>query len=297
MEQDIVKDYQKGMTWGDLCKKYNVNTYKIHKILYKNGIKPHRDLGWSAEKQDILRDMYLRNCTYKEMRNALDSKDATINYWVKKLNLPMRGSGRNNVYKNPFLENSSERDYWLGYLFADGHIGQNHIELCTKEWDVVKAFNDFCGNICKVYSRPYTIKTGEVRIIYRVLIQSIDLYKWFRDTYNIDSVKHHNLNPNISLNWNILKGYFDGDGNAHKNGGWTITSCSIIWIDRCKKFLENNGIRCTLNTYKNCYKLSVWTKEHLRILIPLLYKDKTFHLQYKYERLEPYMSNHILQTE
>lgn len=297
MEQDIVKDYQEGMTWENLCKKYGVNTYKIHKVLYKNGIKPHRDLGWSIERQNVLKDMYLRNCTYEEMRNALNSKDATINYWVKKLNLPMRGSGRNNVYKNPFLEDSPERDYWLGYLFADGHIGQNRIELCTKELNVVKAFNNFCENICKVYNRLYTIKTGEVRTMYRVFIQSIDLYKWFRDTYNIDSVKHHNLNPNISLNWNILKGYFDGDGSAHKKGGWTITSSSIKWINRCKNFLEKHKIKCTINTYKECYKLNVWTKKDLCILVPLLYKDNTFYLQYKYDRLEPYMSNHILQTE
>lgn len=151
--------------------------YTIHTILKKNGIKPNRDRGWSEERKDLLRDMYLRNCTYKEMREALNSKDATINYWVKKMNLPMRGSGRNNVYKNPFLENTTDRDYWLGYLFADGHIGQNHIELSTKEIDVVEAFNQFCGNICKIYKRPYTIKSGEVRTMYRVYIQSIDLYK------------------------------------------------------------------------------------------------------------------------
>lgn len=297
MEHSIVEDYQKGMTWKDLCVKYGISTYKIHKVLYKYGIKPHRDLGWSIGKQTTLKNMYLSNCTYQEMREALDTKDATINYWVKKLGLPMRGSGRNNAYRNPFQEDSPERDYWLGYLFADGHIGQNHIELCSKEIDVINAFNSFCGGICKIYSRPYTIKSGEIRTMYRALIISIDLYKWFRDTYDIDSVKHHNLNPNVELNWNILKGYFDGDGNAHKNGGWTITSCSTSWINRCKDFIEKHGIRCTLNTYKNCYKLSVWTKKDLYTLIPLLYKDNTFHLQYKYDRLEPYMSNHILQTE
>lgn len=293
MDNKIIDDYQAGMKWNDICEKHNTTLYQIHKILHRNGIKPSRDMGWSEDRKALLKDMYLRNCTYEEMRNALGSKDATINYWVKKLNLPMRGSGRNNVYKNPFLVDSPERDYWLGYLFADGHIGQNHIELSTKEIDVVNAFNEFCGGICKIYKRPYTIKSGETRIMYRVYIQSIDIYKWFVDTYKVDSKKHHTLNPDIKLNWNILRGYFDGDGNAHKNGGWTITSCSLAWINRCAKFLSENGVRTTLNTYKDCYKLSVWTKEHLHILVPLLYKDKGFYLQYKYNRLEPYMSNHI----
>lgn len=293
MNNKIIEDYQAGMKWNDICEKYNTTLYQIHKILHRNGIKPSRDMGWSEERKATLRDMYLRNCTYEEMRNALNSKDATINYWVKKLKLPMRGSGRNNVYDNPFLASSPERDYWLGYLFADGHIGQNHIELFTKEIEVANAFNNFCGGICKIYNRPYKIKTGEVRVMYRVSIQSVDMYKWFVSTYKIDSKKHHTLNPDIDLNWNILRGYFDGNGNAHKNGGWTITSCSIDWINRCAEFLNKNGVRTTINTYRDCYKLNVWTKEHLYILVPLMYKDKTFHLQYKYNRLEPYMSNHI----
>lgn len=297
MEQDLIRDYQNGMKWNDLCSKYKVSTYRIHKILHKNGIIPQRDFSWSKGKQELLRDMYLRNCTYSEMREALNSKDATINYWVKKLGLPMRGSGRNNVYNNPFLEQSPERDYWLGYLFADGHIGQNHIELTSKEESVVEAFNKFCGGICRIYKRPYTIKSGEVRIMYRCYIQSVDLYRWFKNTYKIDSKKHHTLNPDIEINWDILRGYFDGDGNAHKNGGWTITSCSKAWIDRCQKFLSDNDIRSTINTYKNCYKLSVWTIKHLHRLVPLLYQSGTFYLQYKYDRLEPYMSNHIVKTE
>lgn len=297
MEQELIRDYQDGMKWNDLCSKYGVSTYRIHKILHKNGIIPQRDFSWSKERQELLRDMYLRNCTYSEMREALNSKDATINYWVKKLGLPMRGSGRNNVYDNPFLEQSPERDYWLGYLFADGHIGQNHIELTSKEKSVVEAFNSFCGGICRVYKRPYTIKSGETRIMYRCYIQSVDLYRWFKDTYKVESKKHHTLNPDIEINWDILRGYFDGDGNAHRKGGWTITSCSKVWIDRCQSFLNNNGIRSTINTYKNCYKLSVWTTENLYKLVPLLYQNNTFHLQYKYDRLEPYMSNHIVKTE
>lgn len=257
MDNKVIKDYQAGMKWDDICKKYNITLYLVHKILHRNGIKPNRDMGWSKEKQATLRDMYLRNCTYEEMRTALKSKDATINYWVKKLNLPMRGSGRNNIYDNPFLENSPERDYWIGYLFADGHIGQNHIELSTKEIEIANAFNKFCGGICKIYKRPYKIKSGETRILYRIYIQSIDMYKWFVDKYKVDSKKHHTLDPNIDLNWNILRGYFDGDGNAHKNGGWTITSCSFNWIKRCSEFLHNHGIRTTINSYRDCYKLSV----------------------------------------
>lgn len=111
--------------------------------------------------------------------------------------------------------------------------------------------------------------------------------------YDIPSNKAHTLNPKVKINWNILRGYFDGDGNAHKKGGWTITSCSLPWIEKCQKFLADNDIRSIINTYKNCYKLNVWAKDDLIKLVPKLYQDDTFKLMYKYERLEPYMGNHV----
>lgn len=113
------------MKWNDLCTKYNTNLHTIHKILKNNGITPCRDFGWSEEKKQLLIKMYMDNATYPEMYATLNCKGGTLTYWVHKLNLPMRGSGRNNVYKNPFLEQSHERDYWLGYIFADGHVDRN----------------------------------------------------------------------------------------------------------------------------------------------------------------------------
>lgn len=38
------------------------------------------------------------------------------------------------------------------------------------------------------------------------------------NTFNVSSTKHHNLNPNITMNWDIFRGYFDGDGSAHIKG-------------------------------------------------------------------------------
>ena len=135
-----IQDYLDGMSWAELQSKYKCNSKKIYKLLEENNIprrKPLNKNRWSEEKLSLLKDMYLRNCTYQEMYEALDCKGGTLTYWVKYLGLPMRGSGRNNVLENPFLENTSERDYWLGYLFADGHIGQNNIRLFSKELSIV----------------------------------------------------------------------------------------------------------------------------------------------------------------
>lgn len=293
-----IQDYLSGMSWAELQSKYKCNSRKIYKLLKENNVprrKPINKYRWSEEKLSLLKDMYLRNCTYQEMYEALDCKGGTLTYWVKYLGLPMRGSGRNNILENPFIENTSERDYWLGYLFADGHIGQNNIRLFSKEKYVIDEFNKFCKGQCRIYTRNYSTKEGSIRTMYHATLISKDLQRWFSDTYNIEGDKRYTLNPTIDINWDILRGYFDGDGNAHKSGGWIITSSSKEWINRAHKFLSENGIYSSINEYKNYYKLSVWRKEELNKLVPKLYNTKTFYLKYKFDRLEPYMSNHIVQ--
>lgn len=289
------------MTWDMLCRKYTTNTNTIHKILHRAGITPHRDFGWSVEKKELLQKMYTENATYPEMYKALGCKGGTLTYWVHKLGLPMRGSGRSNVYKNPFLKRSSERDYWLGYIFADGHVDKhNGISLMSYELEPIEAFNAFTGNICSISHRNYTLKNGEIHTMYRATIVSRELAAWFMDTFNISSKKSHNLDPSIELNWDIIRGTFDGDGwagNFKGRAGWTITSNSKVWIKRLYDFIKAQGIRVTINTYADgCQKVCVYRKAELFKLVPLLYSNNTYHLKRKYDRLEPFMSNHKLQT-
>ena len=299
-ENEIINDYVNGMRWEDLYKKYECSNKPIYAVLNKHNISRRKITNtdtWSTEKLELLKTMYLANCTYPEMYKALNCKGGTLTYWVKKLQLPMRGSGRNNTFENPLLVESSERDYWLGYLFADGHIDHTGITLTTSNLNVANAFNSFCGGICRIYTRKYFVKSKNVwNTMYWPKIISTTIGTWFLEKYKIDTKKHHTLNPNIELNWDIIKGFFDGDGNAHKNGGLCLTSSSYIWLERIQKFYEKYNIYSTLTPMgSECYKLCVWRKEELKKIVPLLYQNNTFCIDYKYKRLEPYISNDILQ--
>lgn len=253
---------------------------------------------FSKNQLEKLRIMYLSGCSYAEMRKELNCLDSRITFWVHKLNLPMRGSGRKNTYQNPFINKSPETDYWLGYLFADGHIQHGHIVLFSKEKEVIDAFNKFCNNNCKIRKRSYKIKSGEQRIMYNCDLISTVISDWFIKTYNISSKKAKSLDPNIELNWDILRGYFDGDGSAHKKGGWTVTTGSEVWAKRIKEFLIKNNINPNINVYGNdCYKVCVWKKEDLKKLVKNMYKNKIFYLEYKFKRLEPYISDDISKSD
>lgn len=299
---NLVKDYLNGVTWDNLCKKYDTNLCTIHKILKANNIQKSRvqNASWSKEKQELFKRMYLANCTYNEMYEALNCKGGTLTYWVHKLHLPMRGSGRNNIYPNKFAEHTIESDYWLGYIFADGHVGvylkdkgvnTYTIQLASEKEYVVNKFKEWYDDIPHIYHRPYTLKDGTVKTMYKAEIGSKDIALWFKNELKIDNKKHHTLNPPIKINWDIIRGFFDGDGCSSK-GQFVLNSCSKIWLERIGKFLDNFKIEYKLSkSYLDCWCLGVYKKEEVRKLVPLLYEHKYYCHQYKYDNFEPLISN------
>lgn len=298
-DKKIIEDYQNGMTWNQLCEKYDTNTGSLFKVFKRNNITKTRliDNSWSNEKQELFKTMYLNNYTYKEMYETLHCKGGTLTYWVHKLNLPMRGSGRKTAYPNKFLENTVESNYWLGYIFADGHINYSNrsytVQLSSEKEYVVNKFREWYNNIPKISKYNYTLQDGTVKTMYTAYFNSKDIVLWFKDSLNIESKKHHTLNPNIEINWDIIRGFFDGDGTSAKKN-WCLTSCSKIWLERIQEFLKNYNIESKLTIgYKDCYKLSVYKKEELHKLIPLMYQNNYYCHEYKYRNVEPYMSNHI----
>ena len=247
---------------------------------------------WTNEKLDELAGMYLDGTPTKEIGEYFGIKANSVCYWVNKLGLPKRGKGKFKKIENPFEKESHDRDYWLGYIFADGHVHSGWMQLCSIEREVVDEFNKFCKNQCTITSEDYEVSDGSIHTIYKANLYSKKLTEWFMKKFNISSTKHHNLNPSIKLNWDIIRGYFDGDGSSHKKGGLTISSSSKIWIDRLTDFIHTTlNIEPKINQYDKCYKLCIWKKEDLRKIVPCLYYNANFYLKYKKDNFEPFISN------
>ena len=304
-KQKLVQDYINSSTWNELCNKYQTNLHTIHKILKKANIQKVRvqESSWSLEKQELFKTMYLNNCTYKEMYNALNCKGGTLTYWVHKMNLPMRGSGRNNNYPNRFLENTIESNYWLGYILADGHIAYNldkrrgFIQLYSEKLYVIEKFKQWYYNIPKITKNKYVLKDGTIKYVYRATINDTKLAKWFNEELKIESKKHHNLNPNLDINWDIIRGYFDGDGCSSK-GEWQLKSCSKIWLERIQNFLNTYNIETILKiSYLDCWGLCAYKKQEALKIAKLMYANPYYCHEYKYLNFEPLISNNEVNTE
>lgn len=199
--------------------------------------------------------------------------------------------------ENPFLVMDSEAKYWLGYIFADGHIVYNssirqyNVSLFSVNYNILQSFKEFLGKSAKFYSRP----SGVMQVSYN----SKPVASWFIDIIGLSSRKAFTLNPNIEIDWDILRGYFDGDGSVRltKQKGKYLryeakfTTGSIIWKDRICKYLNDNGIITKVNLKGKVFDINIRGKENLKNFYLKLYQNNTSKLEYKYNQFVALFGN------
>ena len=192
--------------------------------------------------------------------------------------------------ENPFECMSTEAKYWIGYIFADGHLVYNNraysISLFSKDENIMLKFKNFIGDKAKMYKRP----SG----IYQVIYNSKPVTKWFMETFNIPQVKALTLNPNIELDWDIVHGYFDGDGSIRLNGTHyetKFTTGSEIWANRLKNFLEKYEIESVITPKGKAFDVNIYKKSSVATLFAYLYTTNTSRLEYKYQRFVALFGN------
>lgn len=190
-------------------------------------------------------------------------------------------------YENPFLVDSPERDYWLGWIFSDGCIvntpKHQYIYLACLDYDILLKFKEFCGERAKMNKFKYiTPKSKQERIMHKVVINSKELVIFFANRYNITGKKADTLNPDIDINWDLLRGVYEGDGSFKK--GVVLTSKSKAWIDKIASFYDSLGIHYTI-VQDTAYRLGVYKKKDLKFIYHQLYDNAPVFLQRKKDDL------------
>ena len=190
-------------------------------------------------------------------------------------------------YNNPFKIDSPERDYWLGWILSDGCVVKDtthaYVYLACLDLDILLKFKEFCGSRAKLNKFKYiTPKSKETKIMYKVVINSQELVTFFANNYGICGKKSSTMNPPIDINWNILRGVFDGDGSFKR--GVVLTSNSEQWINKIKAFYDSLHIHYTC-PHDTAYRLSVYRKEDIKRIYHYLYDNQTLYLDRKKQDL------------
>lgn len=231
---------------------------------------------------ELLKQDYLNGVTIKELKEKYGFKStASIYYYLKKAQIQKRNWIKH--YDNPFLIKSPERDYWLGWIFSDGCIVKdnthNYVYLACLDYDVLVKFKSFCGERAKMNKFKYTTPVSkETKTMYKVVINSKELVQYFENEFHTVGKKARTLDPNIEINWDLLRGVLEGDGSFKK--GVVLTSCSKEWINKISEFYDAYDIHYTI-VKDTAYRLGVYKKEDIKKIYHFLYNNTNLFLARK----------------
>jgi hypothetical protein len=230
---------------------------------------------------------YIDGMSIKELQQKHNFKGVgTLYYYLKKFNVPKKGKVIN--YENPFLTESAERDYWLGWIFSDGCVYQDdkhsYVYLGCLDLNILLKFKEFCGDRAKLNKFKYvTPKSKQEKILYKVVINSIELTNYFKNTFGIVGKKSSTLNPDIPITWDLLRGALDGDGTFKK--GVVLVSNSKEWVNKIAKFYDDHKLHYTIQK-SDSYRICIYKKTDLEKVYHYLYDSATIYLERKKIDLE-----------
>jgi intein/homing endonuclease len=195
-----------------------------------------------------------------------------------------RGGKNRVVNNNPFLPLTEESEYWIGFLAADGCISSTKysIHLGIKDIEHVLKYRDFINPKLKAY---YKINAAGNNIC-TVLFGNYETHAYLI-SLGLTPAKSKTFKFNISLNGNILRGMFDGDGSVSQRRP-KITTGSPYFKQQLEEYYTKLGISFTTTVKHKIKDTQIWDiwvlQDSRQKLFDLMYKNSTVFLERKYEQ-------------
>ena len=231
----------------------------------------------------------------------------------------------NRRIRHDFFKNISTelQAYLLGFYTADGSIDEKRktfrIHLSIEDSELVYLYKDIISPDARLFSVADNYKTtgrdGKeitghgsigVDISSAILVNDlVELGIGYKKTYSDLTI------PNIPENLirHFVRGFFDGDGSistylACEKGkkdrvrcGIQIDSKTKTLLENIQLFFKNNNIKFNLIYLKrdDMYRISTSSREEIKKLYLLFYKDSYFYLSRKFNKFDYYVNTEVSQ--
>ena len=253
---------------------------------------------FSKEKESLIVKMYKDGYSQKDIAEYFGTFNTSIRRVLVRNNITIRSNSRvQRLCKhNPFKRNDEMSDYFLGLLLTDGTIStnvtksSNSICLALHERDgyIVEQFRDWVSPDLKLQRVHQKLNNSYMNAVTFV---SRDTEEWLKRKGNFNN-KSYECKIYTPINWNILRGIFDGDGGFHPNSNhldFFICGKSLVFMNQIKRFLEEQGFTTYIRERRNGNNVSLYYVEIYRIkdvllLGELMYKDAHIFIRRKYDK-------------
>jgi hypothetical protein len=214
----------------------------------------------------------------KEIAVKLNLKYYYVLKIFKKHSLSLQGSGGTNkiVNNNSFLKKNG--DYWLGFISADGNLSkkQYSIYLGIKDLDHIIKYRDFINSKLKIYYKLNKANSTIGVIVFR----NSEIWNYL-NKIGITPTKSRTFTYKKEINWEFIRGYFDGDGSISKNEP-KITTGSENFKNQLLEFFKLNNITYSVSIKGNKV-FDIYIRGNSRFdFFHNIYKENSIKLDRKY---------------
>lgn len=252
----------------------------------------------NSTKEIIIKE-YLNGKTIQEVSNLLNIPKGTVRYNLVKSGItprPVKGMKFHVDRTRVPLEIVSSKegtpdfDYFIGILATDGnvHMSKISIQFSKENSEILYHWRKFLEN--KVTIKTFTRKRDN-RTYYEISFKNQSIVDYL-NKFGITERKTFTLRLPY-INWNIIRGVFDGDGcltvDKRTMSSWRfeICSASINFIHQLNDFFVENGLHPIVTREKNYYNISIGRLPELYYIYTNIYKDSSYFLSRKYEKFWP----------
>lgn len=219
----------------------------------------------------------------KSVEDIMNSLNISEYFWRK------LGMTKLPKYNNIFENLDEISSYWLGFLWADGSLTKNTLELeiNINDLDHLKTFTNL---LAKIKTPTIHIRNRNNATTCRISIGDKNIADSLR-SLGFDK-KGKRIKPEISddLMIHFIRGYFDGDGSVSiiQNEMRADLSGPKEVIDLIKKYLpKESNSEVIINKSWTSKRLYWYSKLEVLNLLQLLSNKSSIKLERKYTALAP----------
>ena len=308
-DQEILRMYQKGYSSSYIAKYFAVSKPGVIDRLRKYGVIRHKKIknmvidGYSLKQYDSkIIELYNQGYSIEHIGKILNLNRHSVNYRLEVNNIQKRKvlgikhSQRNptitlEFFKSLIQNRKDDFDYFLGILASDGNVINNQIRISSIADENVEFLQHWVNFLDNKVIIHRNLRRDKQTYYNEVSFKNRDIVELLSTQYGITPNKTFTLNLPY-INWNVVRGCFDGDGCLVKDkrcNSWKfeIVSASILFATQLNNFYLEHNLHSHIYKQGNLYKINILQKEDIITIFNNIYKDCSYFLKRKYDKFLP----------
>lgn len=244
-------------------------------------------------KQEIQKaiDMFNNGMSITKIAKELNRDRGTLSKRLKEEGLEITQHCNKKQVNSRFFDEWNEKSaYWLGFIFADGHLTDyNRLDICIKDKEHIEKFK---ANINSEHS--ISVKTVKGNSYYRISIQDSHLGNKLKELGVSSNKTYGWIIPEVPIEYmnHFIRGLFDGDGNFNNRKYKPV--CRLVaydinllenLIEIIKEQVPSVEEHIRIYNYDNRIpELNISSKQSVKDFLDWLYDSATIYLDRKHEK-------------